>query len=226
VDGKHAVEFAPSTHTHDAMDIISGTLSTERYSAYRDLSAEGYLDNNDSADILTRSQADVRYVNEGQANSVTSAMITDGAVTSSDLADEAALAEILDDDGPGSGLNADMVDGLHASSFPRIGYYYIPGEGGSVVIPIPHYRAFQISIGEAFAKPQKAAWMSGIANDRYIAWVGIDSTGSVVTGSASLDSTTTILTLGTYITLKCPGNGNYELILTSGYEDVLAFIVW
>jgi hypothetical protein len=87
------------------------------------------------------------YVNEGQANSITSAMIADstitaadlavdsvaaseiatgavgtgeildGSVTSADLQDGAALTEIADDDGPGSGLNADFVDGLDSTAF-------------------------------------------------------------------------------------------------------------
>ena len=45
-------------------------------------------------------------MNEGQANSVTSAMIVNGVVSASDLQDGATLAEILDDDGSGSGLDA------------------------------------------------------------------------------------------------------------------------
>lgn len=40
-----------------------------------------------------------------------------GVVSSSMLTDGAALAEILDDDGTGSGLDADLLDGSHASAF-------------------------------------------------------------------------------------------------------------
>ncbi len=58
---------------------------------------------------------DADYVNEGQANSVTSAMILSSTVTADEMADGAALAGILYDDGAGSGLYADTVDGLHAS---------------------------------------------------------------------------------------------------------------
>lgn len=43
--------------------------------------------------------------------------IAAGAVSSSMLADGAALAEILDDDGAGSGLDADLLDGSHAAAF-------------------------------------------------------------------------------------------------------------
>lgn len=40
-----------------------------------------------------------------------------GTVTAAMLADGAALAEILDDDGAGSGLDADLLDGSHAAAF-------------------------------------------------------------------------------------------------------------
>ena len=43
LDGSHADAFALVAHTHSATNITSGTLSTSRYSAYNDLSAEGYL---------------------------------------------------------------------------------------------------------------------------------------------------------------------------------------
>ncbi len=56
---------------------------------------------------LDLTYADGRYVNEAQGDSVTSAMIVDGAT----------LAEILDDDGPGSGLDADLLDGLQGSYY-------------------------------------------------------------------------------------------------------------
>lgn len=43
-------------------------------------------------------------------------MLGDGAVTAAKMADGACLAEIVDDDGPGSGLDADTVDGAHAGT--------------------------------------------------------------------------------------------------------------
>jgi hypothetical protein len=112
-----ATTAARSDHKHGAADITSGTLANDRFSAYGDLSAEGYLNNDADGDLLIRSQADARYVNEGQTNSITSAMIGDGEVMSNDLADGAALAEILDDDGAGSGLDADLLDGQQANAF-------------------------------------------------------------------------------------------------------------
>ena len=101
LDGQHG------SYYQNATNINAGTLSTNWYSAYSDLTAEGYLDNSAAGDLLTQSQSDARYVNEGQANSITSAMIQDGAT----------LAEIVDNDGSGSGLDADLLDSYHASSF-------------------------------------------------------------------------------------------------------------
>jgi len=40
VDGSHASVFANASHTHAAANIASGTISTDRYSAYTDLGAE------------------------------------------------------------------------------------------------------------------------------------------------------------------------------------------
>ncbi len=106
-----------SSYYRNASNINAGTLNVARFSAYSDLVDEGYLDDNAGTDLLTRSQANGRYVNEDQGDSVTSAMIVNGTVTADDLQDGAALTEILDDDGAGSGLNADLLDGQHASAF-------------------------------------------------------------------------------------------------------------
>jgi len=226
LEGQPASAFAGASHVHSATDIISDTLSTDRYSAYDDLGDEGYLDGSAAGDLLTRSHADARFVNEGQADSVTSAMIVDGDVAAADLEDGAALAEILDDDGAGSTLDADTLDGWQSSEFARVGRYFIPGGGGSVAIPFPHYNTFQVTIGEAYASPQRVAWLSAIENDGDLAWLAIDSSGAVSTGTCDLDNTTQILTLGANITLSCPGNGNLELTLTSSTEDVRAFLIW
>ncbi len=108
----------------------------------------------DSLAGQTISDLDDTYVNENQANSVTSSMIvdstigaadlgansvgsseiatgavgsdeiTDGSVSSSDLKDGAALAEILDDDGSGSGLDADLLDGHNSDYFVSAGNDY------------------------------------------------------------------------------------------------------
>jgi hypothetical protein len=52
---------------------------------------------------------------------VTAADIKNGSVLAVDIQDGQVLQEILDDDGPGSGLDADRLDGLEASAFMAAG---------------------------------------------------------------------------------------------------------
>lgn len=112
------------SYYQNATNVNAGTLGNAYFSAYGDLSTEGYLDLNADSDLLTRSQGDNRFVNEAQADSVTSAMIANSTVTDADLQDGAALAEISNNDGSGSGLDADLLDGQSSSA-----YTYSAGDG-------------------------------------------------------------------------------------------------
>ena len=60
VEANGAVTCQPVTT--DASDLTSGTLNTSRYDAYDDLSVSGRLNNDADEDLLTRSQADDRYL--------------------------------------------------------------------------------------------------------------------------------------------------------------------
>jgi len=111
LDGENSTDF------HNASFLDAGTLAYNLFSAYGDLGNEGYLDNSAPDDLLTQDQSDSRYVNEAQANSISSAMIVEGTITDGDLQDRAALLEILDDDGPDSLLDADTLDGKQAVDF-------------------------------------------------------------------------------------------------------------
>jgi len=218
LDGQHGSFY------QNASNINAGTLSTDRYSAYADLGAEGYLDNNADGDLLTRVQADGRFVNEGQANSVTSAMIVDGAVTASDLQDGAALAEILDDDGSGSSLDADMVDGLHAGNLARTTYGTLYPSPGSVTIEIPHWTPFTLHLASGWPHHGGIAFVQAFENDYYVAitYIKYNGDGTSASGGAECyeGDTTTILTFGSgsYIyTVKCPGETSlpHNLVLTA-----------
>jgi hypothetical protein len=72
-----------------------------------------------SATTVARSDHDhgTSYVDEGQADSITSGMVVNGSLTAADLQDGAALAEIADDDGAGSGLDADLLDGQQGAYY-------------------------------------------------------------------------------------------------------------
>ncbi len=96
-----------------AGDGLTGGGTTGDVTLAADLAGTG------SATSVARSdhEHDDAYVNEGQSNSVTTGMIVNATIMADDLRGGAALAEILDDDGPGSGLNADLLDGEHASAF-------------------------------------------------------------------------------------------------------------
>lgn len=68
----------------------------------------------------------------GISGTISSSSIANGSIGSNQLNDGAALAELLDDDGAGSGLDADLLDGLQASAFWQLG-----GNGGT--IPSTHF---------------------------------------------------------------------------------------
>jgi hypothetical protein len=82
----------------------------------------GKLEGNTIADL------DLRFVNEGQVNSITSAMIVDGTILNEDISASANInpskiegtAWTSLNDGSGSGLDADMLDGKHADEFMGI----------------------------------------------------------------------------------------------------------
>jgi len=92
------------------------------------LVSTAYSHRANSAEMLldyTLTDLDDRWVNEGQANSVTSAMVTDGEIVDDDVSATADIdpgkiagtAWTGSNDGAGSGLDADMVDGQQAADF-------------------------------------------------------------------------------------------------------------
>ncbi|MCK4271625.1 hypothetical protein KAX22_03185 [bacterium] len=82
-------------------------------------------DNAERLEGATLTGLDARWVNEDQPNSVTSAMIADGEIVDDDVAAGAAIdpgkiagtAWTADNDGAGSGLDADLLDGQQAADF-------------------------------------------------------------------------------------------------------------
>jgi len=60
-------------------------------------------------------------------------MIPADFVTAAMLQDGAALTEILDDDGAGSGLDADLLDGLNGAVFTAVALEFIIDGGGSAI---------------------------------------------------------------------------------------------
>jgi len=64
-----------------------------------------------------RASGGVRFVTSGAGVTLDGQPILSGTVSSGQITDGASLTEILDDDGPGSGLNADLLDGLDSTAF-------------------------------------------------------------------------------------------------------------
>lgn len=56
------------------------------------------MDNNADGDLLTRGQADARYVKMGEAGSITTGMLQDGAVTTAKFSDNAVTAAKIQDE--------------------------------------------------------------------------------------------------------------------------------
>jgi EAL domain-containing protein (putative c-di-GMP-specific phosphodiesterase class I) len=125
----------PQTFYRDASNLNAGTLDPDRFSAYIDLAAEGYLDNNAGSDLLTRHQANQRFVNEGQDNSISSSMITDGTITQADLFTNTAVSgQVLATDGVDF-LWRDSAAGLHGlQEFTTDGSWTAPSGVTSVLV--------------------------------------------------------------------------------------------
>jgi len=103
VDGSHASAFAASGHTHEV---------DERADMFNDAEGDPANVAGTATDGTSTYAARRDHVHTIGAGIVTSAMLEDGA----------ALAEILDDDGAGSGLDADLLDGSHGSAFAASGH--------------------------------------------------------------------------------------------------------
>ena len=101
--------------------------------------------------------------------------IANGSVIASHLSDGTALAEITDDDGAGSGLDADLLDGVHLAS-TRSGIEYVAGGSwtstpsqllrisGAITAPADGY-VLVLAQGEKFGEPGQT-WTG------YIHWNG------------------------------------------------------
>lgn len=105
VDGYHA------GNSSGQVSVSNATLCTNLNADMLDGQHGSYYQNASNLNAGTISEA--RLPQEA----IDSSEIENGTVTSGDLLDGTALSEILDDDGSGSGLDADLLDGYHAGSF-------------------------------------------------------------------------------------------------------------
>lgn len=127
LDGMDSTAFLTGAHTHDGADIVTGTVGESHIDAAiaRDsevmptvLAGDGSgsgldadtLDGQDSTAFLTGA-----HTHDGA--DITSGTVADTYIAASITRDTEIMPTVRANDGPGSGLDADTIDGVHAAGF-------------------------------------------------------------------------------------------------------------
>ena len=126
LEGQGAAAFAPADHEHDAVYVNTG----EANSITSAMVADNAIGSSDlAADSVGAGQISTGAVGSSEVadnsltatdlaeGSVRTSEIADGEVTKADFAKGAVMAAVLDEDGSGSGLDADLLDGNNSSFF-------------------------------------------------------------------------------------------------------------
>ena len=116
LEGHDSSYFSPATHDHDATYVNEGETNSITADMIQDAtitSADLGINSIQSDKIADNAVTDIKIAD----SSVTSNKIANGSITAADMQDGAALAEMLDNDGTGSGLDADLLDGHHSTDF-------------------------------------------------------------------------------------------------------------
>lgn len=125
LDGKHGNAFAASSHPHSATDITSGVLPNAVIpdEIVRREKVIGIVTENDGkgsgvdADLLdgrdSESFAGAAHAHGG--SEITSGTVADARIAASIARDNEVLAIVKAGDGSGSGIDADLLDSMHAS---------------------------------------------------------------------------------------------------------------
>ncbi|MBN1755498.1 hypothetical protein JW877_04705, partial [bacterium] len=129
LDGQHGSFY------QNAGNINAGTLGNGYFSAYSDLGAEGYLNNDAGTDLLTRDQADARYMSgtedqwvdetgDNMTGTLNIDVATGYAITVADQIQSTVASGtapfVVASNTVVTNLNADRLDGLHESAFGRL----------------------------------------------------------------------------------------------------------
>lgn len=127
LDGKDSAEFSAAVHPHNGADITSGTVGegyidaaiardSEIMPAVLDNDGPGSsldADNLDGLDSTAFSSA--AHTHSG--SDITTGTVADSRIAGTIARDNEIMPEVLGNDGSGSSLDADTVDGVHASGF-------------------------------------------------------------------------------------------------------------
>lgn len=132
LNGMSSGDFSEIGHDHDAEYVNEGQANS--------ITSTMIVDSNVTADDLAENSVGASEI---AANAVGSSEIQDGSVAAIDLNSNAVLQNILANDGAGSGLDADLLDGLHASSFANSSHnhdsrYYTETESNSRFAVLSH----------------------------------------------------------------------------------------
>lgn len=132
LDGLNSTAFALASHTHAGEDITSGTIADARIASTitRDsevftivLSADGTGSGLD-ADLLdglnSSAFALASHVHAGE--DITSGTVADARIASTITRDSEVFGIVLANDGSGSGLDADLLDGLSSAAFALVSH--------------------------------------------------------------------------------------------------------
>jgi hypothetical protein len=121
-------------------------------------------------------------------------------------------------------LNADKVDGMHASSFTQIRAEGTVDAGNSTTLVIPNYILWTLQLASGWPNYGGVCFVQGFENDRYIGvtYTAYNGDGTSGTGGAEgAESNSTILVSfgsSSYLySVKCPGEatGDHNIVLTA-----------
>jgi hypothetical protein len=149
--------FAPLSHNHSGANITSGTIGNAYFSAYGDLSTEGYLDGNSSTDVITRAQGDTRFAPLSHTQAFTT--IT-GSATDAQIPDTITIS---------LANNANLLDNLDSTAFVLAAGDTITGSlqiNGQLGIGGPPSAAYSLSNAQAGA-PTYGAHLYGSTGGLY-----------------------------------------------------------
>jgi len=116
--------YAASSHAHAGEDITDGTVAEARIDPVLARDAE-VPDLVASAGYLTRTLADARYAVIAHAHDgsdITAGTVAEARIDAALARDAEIMPAVLAGDGSGSGLDADLLDGLNSSAFASAGH--------------------------------------------------------------------------------------------------------
>ena len=171
-------------------------------------------------------------------DAVTTAKLTNNAVTGDKLADGACLTELANNDGSGSGLDADLLDGMDSGVFPRIQAGGLIPAGTNFTILPPHFVPFTLQLASESPNIGGVAYVYGFENDSSVsitfhAYNGVSGTSTNGGANGTYGSGAELLQFGyagspavRYI-LRCrSGQAGLELSTTNSYAGAYYRLIY